>query len=324
MITNNERLVYAPMPGRPQVTWPEGKTVAVWHAPNVEHYDYIPPGGGSPQGRVASPDSQHYMHRDFGNRVGFWRMLRAVDEFDIPSTVSLSLSILEEVPEVRDAMFERNWEIMSHGISNLRPIYGYSYEAEDEFFALNQALATTYYDGRPIKGLLGPKISGTDNTCDLMVKHGMTYHADWIHDEQPRPLRTASGEKLVSIPYSFMLNDVPLLHAKHYSGEYFVAMAKAQIDRLLRDAAEDGQGRVACIATHPFVTGQPYMARYLKEIFEYLRSDDRIWVSTAGEITDHYLEHSYDGQVAYAAGLAAEPGPSTPSSPSPLAAPALS
>jgi peptidoglycan/xylan/chitin deacetylase (PgdA/CDA1 family) len=303
VISNNDRLFYAPMAGRPRVSWPEGKTLAFWHAPNVEHYDYVPPGGAAPQGRVDAPDVQHYMHRDFGNRAGFWRMLRVVDEFEMPSTVSLSLSVLEEVTEVRDAMFERDWEIMSHGISNLRPLYGYTYEAEDEFFALNNALATTYYGGRRIKGMLGPKVSGTDNTCDLMVKHGMTYHADWIHDEQPRPLRTATGEKLVSIPYSFMLNDVPLLHAKHFSGDDFVRMAKAQIDRLLNDADRDGQGRVACLATHPFVSGQPYMARYLAEIFDYVRSDERVWVTTAGEITDHYIEHSYDEQVVHATDL---------------------
>jgi peptidoglycan/xylan/chitin deacetylase (PgdA/CDA1 family) len=300
MIQNNDRLVYEALPTRPRVTWPGGKTVAVWHAPNVEHYDFIPSGQGSPQGRTQAPDVQHYMHRDAGNRVGFWRMLRVVDRYEMPSTVSLSLAVLEEMPEVRDAMFERDWEIMSHGISNLRPIYGYSYEEEDEFLAVSQRLAETYYGGRRIKGMLGPKISGTDNTCDLMVKHGMTYHADWIHDEQPRPLRTLGDGRLISIPYSYTLNDVPLLYAKHYSGQYFVDLVKAQIDRLLRDAEDDGQGRVACVATHPFVTGQPYQQRYLEEVFDYLRGDERIWVTRAGEITDHYLEHHYDEQLAHA------------------------
>ncbi|HEV7948290.1 MAG TPA: hypothetical protein VGP24_00860, partial [Glaciihabitans sp.] len=161
-IQNNDRLVYEAMSTRPKVTWPEGKTVAVWHAPNVEHYDFIPPGGGSPQGRTLAPDMQHYMHRDAGNRAGFWRMLRAVDQFEIPSTVSLSLSVLEDIPEVRDAMFDRDWEIMSHGISNLRPIYDLPEAEERDFYALSQQLSETYYGGRRIKGMLGPKISGTD------------------------------------------------------------------------------------------------------------------------------------------------------------------
>lgn len=295
-IANNDRLFYEPMATRPRVTWPEGKTVAVWHAPNVEHYDLIPPNGVSPQGRTLAPDTQHYMHRDAGNRVGFWRMLRAVDKYQIPSTVSLSLSVLEEIPEVRDAMFERDWEIMSHGISNLRPLYEMPYADEDAFYALSQALSERYYGGRRIKGMLGPKVSGTDNTADLMARHGMTYFADWIHDEQPRPLRTLDGSALVSMPYSFMVNDVPLLLAKHYPGQYLVDMAKAQIDRLLRDAETDGQGRVACIATHPFVSGQPYMQRYLEEIFDYIRSDDRLWVSTAGDIADHYITNHYTAQ----------------------------
>jgi allantoinase len=301
-ILNNQRMVYQPLPSRPQVTLPGGAKVAVWHAPNVEHYDYIPPGQGSPQGRVPAPDLQHYMHRDSGNRTAFWRMLRVVDEFEMPSTVSLSLSILEEVPEVRDAMKERGWEVMSHGISNLRPLYGYSAEQERAFFAQNQALAERYW-GTPIKGMLGPKVSGTDNTCDLMAEAGMTYHADWIHDEQPRPLRTSSGARLVSIPYSYMLNDVPLLHAKHYDGEYFVAMVKAQVTRLLEDADRDGQARVTCVATHPFVTGQPWFTSYLREIFSWLRSLDDVWITTAGEITDHFIEHHYDEQLAAATAL---------------------
>jgi peptidoglycan/xylan/chitin deacetylase (PgdA/CDA1 family) len=305
VIANDERLLYAPWAGRPQVTWPQGATVAFWHAPNVEHYDYVPPGGGSPQGRVAAPDMQHYAHRDAGNRVGFWRMLRVVDDYAMPATVSLSLQVLEDMPEIRAAMRARDWEVMSHGISNLRPLYGYDEQQEDEFLALSQRLAATYY-GEPLAGMLGPKVSGTDRTVDLMVRHGMRYHADWVHDEQPRPLRTQDGGRIVSMPYSYMLNDVPLLHAKHYSGEHLVEMTIAQIDRALRDAERDGQGRVVCLATHPFVTGQPYMAAHLARIFAHVRSDERIWPTTAREIADHYLEHHYDAQVAHALDLAAD------------------
>lgn len=305
MISTDDRLIYAPMPGRPQVTWPEGKTVAVWHAPNVEHYDYIPVGQGSPQGRTPAPDVQHYMHRDYGNRVGFWRLLRIVDRFEIPSTVSLSLAILEEMPEIRDPMIERGWEVMSHGISNLRPVYDYSAEEEDDFFATSQLLAEKYL-GKRLKGMLGPKISGTDRTADLMSRHGMTYYADWIHDEQPRPLRAEGDTPLVSIPYTYMVNDVPLLFAKHYSGEYFADMAIAQISRMLRDAEEDGQGRVACVATHPFVIGQPGMQRHLERVFEYLRSEYRIWTATAEQISDHYLAHHYQAQLDHAEALGAD------------------
>jgi allantoinase len=305
MIPANRRLRYSPLPTRPRVTWPDGKTVAVWHAPNVEHYDLVPPGRTSPAGRVQAPDMQHYMHRDFGNRIGFWRMLRAVDRYQIPSTVSLSLSVLEEMPDIRDAMKERDWEVMSHGISNLRPLYGYTEEQEREFLDLSQRLAAEYW-GVPIRGMLGPKISGTDNTVDLMAEAGMVYHADWIHDEQPMPLRSRSNARIVSMPYSYVVNDVPLLHAKHYSGEYFADVAIAQVSRLLRDADDDGQARVSCVATHPFVTGQPYMARHLERVFDYLRSDDRIWVATAAEIADYYLAHHYDAQLDHANALEAE------------------
>lgn len=305
-IRNNERLWYAPMATRPRVEWPGGKLLAFWHAPNVEHYDWIAPGGGSPQGRIAFPDAQHYMHRDSGNRVGLWRMLRIVDEFEMPSTVSLSLSLLEEQPEVRDAMFERGWEIMSHGISNLRPLYDMPYDQEDAFYALSQRLSETYYGGRRIKGMLGPKISGTDNTVDLMAAHGMQYFADFIHDEQPRPLRTVGDAPIVSMPYSFMLNDVPMVHVRSLSASDFIALAKAQIDRSVADSERDGQGRVVCLATHPFLAGQPWFAGALRELFAHVRADERIWATTAGAISDHYLAHHYDAQVDFARTLADE------------------
>jgi peptidoglycan/xylan/chitin deacetylase (PgdA/CDA1 family) len=306
MISNNARMLYSAMPDRPRVTWPEGKTVAFWHAPNVEHYDWLAPEGSRFSARVTPPDAQHYMHRDSGNRVAFWRMLRAVDRYEMPSTVSLSLALLQEQPEVRDAMLERDWEIMSHGISNLRPLFGYTAEQEDRFLEISQQLALTYYDGRPIKGMLGPRISGTENTADLMVKHGMTYFADFVHDEQPRPLLTASGDRLVNVPYSFTTNDVPAVLSRNHPKEYFVDLVKAQVDRLLRDAEEDGQARVACLATHPFVMGQPNATRYLEAVFDHVRSDDRIWVTTAGQITDHYLENFYDEQVAFSRSLLEE------------------
>jgi len=306
-VRTDERLVYAPLPGRPQVRWPDGKTVAVWHAPNVEHYDYLPPGGGSPQGRVGAPDVQHYMHRDFGNRVGFWRLLEATRRYEIPSTVSLSLMVLEEMPEIRDAMLADGWEVMSHGISNLRPLYGATEAEERAFFAQTQELARAYY-GREIAGMLGPKISGTDRTCDLMAEYGMRYHADWVHDEQPRPLRTAGGHRLVSMPYSYMLNDVPMLHARNYPGEYLVELARRQVDRLVRDAAEDGQGRVTCVATHPYLMGQPHLVGHLEAVFADLRSRDEVWLTTAEQIADHFLAHSYDEQLAHADALAATGG----------------
>lgn len=329
----DDRLVFELLSDRPRVTWPGEVPVAVWHAPNVEHYDYVPPGGGSPQGRVPAPDPQHYFHRDSGNRTAFWRMLRIVDAYQVPSTASLSLQVLEDMPEVRDAMAERDWEVMSHGMSNLRPLTGMAPEAEEEFFALHHALADAYWH-RPVRGMLGPKVSGTDLTCDLMARHGMTYQADWVHDEQPRPLRTRGGGRLVSLPYSFVLNDVPLVMARSFEGSYFVELVKAQVRRLVRAAQEDGQARVVCLATHPFVMAQPGMARHLEAVFEALRADDQVWLTRAGDITDHYLDHHYDAQLAHAETAAEEhaarvrglglrspwPGTAAASSPPPTAA----
>jgi peptidoglycan/xylan/chitin deacetylase (PgdA/CDA1 family) len=300
----DRRMVYAPMHLRPTVTWPDGKGVAVWLAPNVEHYDFVAPERYRVPDRVHSPDVQHFTHRDYGNRVGFWRMLEVIDEFDVPCTVSLSLSMLEEYSAIRDAMLERDWEVMSHGFYNTRPLYGLDGEEESSFYRASQEMAVRH-TGSPLKGMLGPKISGTDSSCDLMAEYGFQYQADWIHDEQPRPLRTASGRRLVSVPYSFMLNDVPLLHARQFSGAFFERLVREQVTRLLDDHERDGQARMTCVAIHPYLMGQPYMRAHFVSILRFLRSDSRIWLTTAANAVQHFMTEHFQAQLDFADELAA-------------------
>jgi peptidoglycan/xylan/chitin deacetylase (PgdA/CDA1 family) len=130
-----------------------------------------------------------------------------------------------------------------------------------------------------------------------MAEAGLIYHTDWLHDDQPVPIRVASG-KLVSVPYSIELNDVPVFRT-HYEGDYFVRICKAQFDRLYQEGASSG--RVMCIALHPFLIGQPHRIQYLDEILRYIMSHDRVWQTTADEIADYYIAHYYDQMLAHTA-----------------------
>ncbi len=128
-----ERMVYSAIGDRPKFTWPGGAGLAVWLAVNTEHIEFMPPGGGG--ARVPSPDLLSYAARSYGNRMAFWRLLPMLDSIGVPVTASLNIGVLEHIPEVRDAMVERDWAIMSHGIFNSRNIVGMSEDQEREFYA---------------------------------------------------------------------------------------------------------------------------------------------------------------------------------------------
>ena len=296
------RVDYSPIIDRPPIKWPGGARVAFWVSPNVEHYEYLPDYDGvrNPWPRTPYPDVQQYSYRDYGNRVGFWRMLEVLDAHKIKCCVSLNLAVLEHYGEIAKAMVERDWDYMSHGIYNTRYLDTYS-ESEERAFYQDCIDTLHRHTGKTLKGMLGPAVSGTLRTPDLMAEAGLIYHTDWVHDDQPVPIRVETG-KLVSVPYSFELNDVPVF-GKHFESDYFVQICKAQFDQLYAEGASSG--RVMCIALHPFLIGQPHRVRYLDEILGYIMSHEGVWQSTADEIAQYYIEHCYDEQHAHAASLSA-------------------
>ena len=293
-----DRVDYSPIIDRPIIKWPNGARVALWISPNVEHYEYMPDDDAArtPWPRTPFPDVQQYSYRDYGNRVGFWRMLETLDKYNIRSCVSLNVAVLEHFPEIRDAMVERNYDYMSHGIYNTRYLYTYTEEQEREFYR-DTIETLKLHTGKQLKGMLGPAISGTERTPDLMAEAGLIYHTDWMHDDQPVPIKVKYG-KLISVPYSIELNDSSLLRDNHYEGDYFARICKAQFDQLYKEGAESG--RVMCIALHPFLIGQPHRIKYLDEILSHIMSHDGVWQTTADEIADYYIENYYDDAVAHA------------------------
>ena len=296
-----DRVDYSPIIDRPIIKWPNDARVALWISPNVEHYEYMPDDDSArtPWPRTPFPDVQQYSYRDYGNRVGFWRMLESLDRYNIRCCVSLNMAVLEHFPEIRDAIVQRDYDYMSHGIYNTRYLYTYTEEQEREFYR-DTIDTLKLHTGKQLKGMLGPAISGTERTPDLMAEAGLIYHTDWMHDDQPVPIKVKSG-KLVSVPYSIELNDSSLLRDNHYEGDYFARICKAQFDQLYKEGAESG--RVMCIALHPFLIGQPHRIKYLDDILSHIMSHDGVWQTTADDIADYYIENYYDDAVAHAAKL---------------------
>ena len=224
-----------------------------------------------------------YAQRDYGNRVGLWRLFDLTDEFNIRCTVSLSMTVIQHYPAILEAMEKRNWELMSHGIYNTR--YHWNFTPEEERAAMLESREIhRRLTGREQKGWFSPAITNTMNTFDLAAECGYDYTADLYHDDQPFPLNVKSG-RLVSVPYSVDNNDV-ILHRRGEETADFVRQIKDHFDTVYEEGAE--QGRVMCIALHPYWVGQPHRIRVFRQALEYIMSHSGVWVTTGGDIADWF------------------------------------
>jgi allantoinase len=294
-----ERFASSPIIDRPPLAWPGGARVALWVVPNIEHYEYLPQkiGVRDPWPRMPHPDVLGYGLRDYGNRVGLWRMIDVLDRHRIRCTVSLSLSVLQMYPEILAAMEARRWEYMSHGLYNTRYHWGWSIEDERAAIAECQAIHQQL-TGRRMAGWFSPAVSNTLNTPDLVAEAGFRYYCDFYHDDQPFPVNTRTG-KLISLPYTMEINDA-IAWRRGDDGEDFARMVRDEFDTLHADGAV--HGRVMCIALHPFIMGQPHNIRHLDAALRHVLAHPDVWVATGEEIADWYIANHQPRLEAHLAG----------------------
>jgi allantoinase len=288
---------YSPIITRPKITWPEGKRVAVWVAPNVLSWEYSPPADPwlDAWARTPPPDPLAYGRQDYANRVGFWRMLEVLDKHAAPCTAVINTEALTRYPAIRDALVERKWAYLGHGINNTRFIFGHS-EAEERAYYTQMRDTVQELTGVQMLGMGGPgPQAATESTPDILAELGFLYHGDWYHDDQPMPLRVKSG-RLISLPYAAEVNDAPFL-GMAFEADDFADVIKRQFDTLYREGEENA--RVMCISIHPQLVGQPQRAKYLDEALAYVFSHPGVWKTTADEIAKHYLAHHYDAALKH-------------------------
>lgn len=293
---------YAPMRGRPKLTLPNGARVAFWLAPNIEHYEWLPPinPNRNPFPRV-NPDVLNYSMRDYGNRVGFRRLADEMSKRNIRGSVSLSVTVCDHFPDIIQRCNDLGWELFSHGIYNTRYFYGMTLEEQRQ--VVINSRETLAKVGQRLDGWLTPAITPSIETQEILAQEGVRYTLDYFHDDQPMPLNLKSG-KLISVPYSIEMNDIPLAVWNNTSVDEMLASLKAQFDRYYLEGAESG--RVMCFAIHPFVLGQPHRIDAFAEFLDYVKAHEHVWYPTAREIADWYYENHYDTMTAWLSGLEGE------------------
>lgn len=282
-MTDLELFDYSPITERPAITWPGGARLAVYVGLNVEHFVPGRPSTSIWPGTVdLTPDPLNHGWRDYGARVGFWRVADILDRHGIRASVLLNSDVVHHYPQIVRAGLERDWAWLAHGRTN--SVLHTGLDTDDERRELAEITDTIAgATGRRPRGWMGPGLTETAHTPALLAELGYDYVLDWTNDDQPYPLRVPG---MISVPYSVELNDLGLF-GKGTTGPEFEQIVTDQYEQLSADAADSG--RVMALALHPFSIGQPFRAKYLDRALAYLAARPDVWLTTSDEIAEHYL-----------------------------------
>ena len=295
MLKTHGRYDYSSLPNRAQYEWPNGTKLAVYVAMNIEAFSY-----GEGKGAAIAPPEQAMSHsiyswRDYGNRVGFWRLMDMFDDLQIPVQHQLNTAIYDECPDIPERIRSRNDEFLGHGYTNSEEQGGLSEQKEKDL--ITECTATiTKHEGKAPTGWMSPWLSNSETTMDLLQEAGYRYVMDWTMDDQPIWIKTRGG-KILSMPYPVEANDNRGIVWYRYTSSEFTDMLIDNFDEMLEQTQRDGHPLVCPISLHPFVVGRPYRIRQLRRALEHiLKYKDRIWLTRPGDICQH-IENLPEGTV---------------------------
>ncbi|MCL6592557.1 MAG: polysaccharide deacetylase family protein [Alicyclobacillus sp.] len=282
---------YEPLPQRPPMRLPNGERMAVCVVINVE---YFAPGIRSttvnPGAAALSPDVFNHSWRDYGTRVGIWRLLRMFDELAIPASITLNADVCDHYPVLVEAFLTRRWSLMGHGLTNSQLINGLSLDEERQ--VINAALdRIERFSGQRPLGWLGPALAETWTTLTTLEALGVAYVCDWLNDEEPYRFDTPQ-RRLVSMPYSNDLNDMHCFLRCAYTGPEYLQLLLDQFTGLYEESAE--RPKIMTLPLHPFLVGYPYRAKYLRQALEAFQAHAGVGFYTMDDL--------YRAFVASAAG----------------------
>jgi peptidoglycan/xylan/chitin deacetylase (PgdA/CDA1 family) len=287
---DNELYEFSPIVERPPLRWPNGAKLALYVGLNVEHYEVDKPSTSIFGGTAGlKPDPLNYGWRDYGPRVGIWRMIEMFDRLGIRPSVLLNSEVCDRYPQIIAAGRARSWAWLAHGENN-STLPGLL-ERDDEARRLAGMMDTIERaTGSRPKGWMGPALNSSFSTLELLAELGVSYTLDWCADDQPFPMKVKAG-RMISVPYSIELNDITQFVGHSCTGPEFERMIVDQFEQLLADSAETG--RVMAIAVHPFVIGQPFRLKYLERALERIAGHRDVWLPTTDEIADWYYAKAY-------------------------------
>jgi peptidoglycan/xylan/chitin deacetylase (PgdA/CDA1 family) len=279
----HDRYTYSPIGERPVYDWPRGKRLAVYIGLNLEWFSFGAGLGAELAPTGHQPDVLNYSWRDYGNRVGVFRLANLFAELNLPVSLLVNAQMYQHAPQAIAAF--PGAEIVAHGRTNSER-QGMLSEADEQRLIAGTTAVIEQHEGKRPRGWLGPWISQSAVTPDLLQEAGYDYLLDWCHDDQPVWMTTRKG-RILSVPYPQEINDIPQIVVRKREGDEFADMIVDAFDVLHVECSE--RPLVMGIALHPYLVGWPHRFKHLARALRHLssRADQRVWLTTAGGIAAH-------------------------------------
>jgi peptidoglycan/xylan/chitin deacetylase (PgdA/CDA1 family) len=282
-----ERLRYTAPADRPNHSLPGGQKLILWPVVNIENWLIENPMPRqvlvAPTAAVLQPDLPNWAWHEYGMRVGFWRFLEMFERLSIRPTLSINGSVIEAYPRVAIAARDAGWEFMGHGWVQVP-----THKMPDQREAITRTVKTIAdFTGRACRGWLGPGLTETLETPDLLAEAGIEWLGDFVVDDLPARVATAHGD-ILSLPYSVELNDIPVVMIQHHDEEELPRRARLQAKRLIAEAEASAGVKIMCIAIHPYISAVPHRIDALTAVFAEFAADPRVAFMQGDEIAAWY------------------------------------
>lgn len=284
---DHDRYEWNMLQNRKAIQWPNGKKIALWVNVGLQFFPLnqkgIPfkvPGGMT----KPYPDLRHYSLRDYGNRVGIYRFLKAFDRYNITPTFAMNTRLAERIPYLVGTIKERGDEIMCHGYDMDKLHYGGQDTTEENDLVKRSLDGLQKLTGQDIKGWISPAKNESENTPDILAENGISYFCDWVNDDMPYDFKTKNGI-LTAMPLSTELEDRFIILNNFHSSEDWADQVEDAFEFLLKES-ETGGGRILSLNIHPWVLGQPHRIQYLERVLDKLSNHPEVWSASAGAIFD--------------------------------------
>ena len=287
-MNRRDRLHHQPIINRPRLLLKNNKKIILWVIVNLEVWDpdlpqprnILPP----PMNAPMLPDLPNWSWHEYGMRVGFWRIFKALQERQISSTLALNATVVDYYPETVEAAIKANWEPMGHGYIQ-RPMH----KVDNQFVDIKSAIdKIENFTKEEVIGWESPGLTETADTLDILSEHGIKYTANWPVDDLPQDLKVKSGKRMITLPYPIEINDVVMTSVQVHKSDEIFTRGKLQFDRLYQEADENV--KIMAISVHPYLTGVPHRISFFEQLLDYILKHQDIEIMTGKDIFNWYTQ----------------------------------
>jgi peptidoglycan/xylan/chitin deacetylase (PgdA/CDA1 family) len=285
MLPTHGRYAYSPITRRPDFRWPNGARLAIYVALGIEDYRFSEGLTENLLAGATKPDFVNTSWRDYGNRVGGFRLLDRLKSRGIAPAILLNTAVYDTAPDLLLAARQAGAEMVGHGITNSDTLAGMT-EADERAYLHAVAARIAREEGAPPRGWSSPWLAQTERTFDLLGEAGYGYVLDLRLDDQPVWL-TTRAQPLLAVPYALELNDSSTIIGRQAGAAEFADMIVDEFDELLRASAD--QPLVMSVVVHSFISGAPFRLKALTRALDHVAAHRQdIWLTTPGRIAESF------------------------------------